>query len=1016
LSQERLIELLDSLKLSNTDTVFFYDNKKEWKSILSIDTAKKLDKIKPTAFYIFNGQPFILFFNLTGLLYNKQIEDDIHKKAWSFDQSPIIFIIKDSDIEIYNAFSYEKRKDKDGRLQKINVSADERNKQFSFWNLQSGYAWNWVNTNFYKNKIKQKRVSQKLFDNIKSVREKLADTQKPEFITDDEANTLILRLIFIRYLIDRDVKLSEDYIQGNTINERRASFINLIGKPRLLNRFFSELNDKFNGVLFKSIKFELSKEQATALSGVFGGETAEKGTLFYGLEFFFEVFDFSIIPVELISGIYESLIDPETRKLHSAVYTPSFLVEHMLTETVDEYFKKKGNSRKTECKVFDPAVGSGIFLVQSFRRMVEREIKKEEKISKVRLREIVVNNLFGIDINEQALKVTCFSIYIAMLDYIDPKSILVNFHFPDLIDNNLFEADFFNASHTYNDKILLESVDFILGNPPWKSDKNDCHINWLKQSGEVTGRYEIAQSFLLRSKNFMNLDTACSLIVTSTIFYNVSSTTKEFKTKFLTDYCINSFFDLSPVRRLVFEEKDNPCAIVNFQLSDGKKHLSSTIKHQSLKSNIFLKYFKTLVIEKFDQKEILQKHFLENDWMFKVALYGNTLDFGLLKKIEQNTVTILDLIDNETFFKGAGIERGAKGKHYSNLEGLPIIENREITPYYSTINSRKKLKKEETYLSRGRRIEIFEGNKILFKEQNEEESDPLISFVEETCVFRKGVSSLATTSRVGELKIIYGCIISELYIYFLFIKSCSWGVSTRPQIRLDEEYLSFPFVKSNRVTTNKLLELVNNFLKPYQDQSQEFALGELQRNETIYKEINLAIEKLYNIKGYEKDLINYVLDVSRYQFQESKQDKIIRKVHDDEKVLSAYTEVFIREFESVYDGEYLRIDIYPLNYFIAFNFVFQKKEPLKKINLINDVTDEREIFKILSSNLSITKKTNHLFIQKDIKGFENNSFYIIKPNEYKCWHRAMAWYDVAEIKEAIESAEIDYLKKERNAS
>ncbi len=1016
MGQEKLIELLDSLKLSHTDTVFFYEDKKKWNNILSMDTVKKLDKIEPTAFYTFNNQPFILFFNLTGIFYDKQLEDDIHKKAWSFDQAPIIFIIKDSDIEIYNAFSYEKKKDRAGKLQKVNISTEETNKQFSFWNLQSGNTWNWVNTNFYKNKIKQKRVSQKLFDNIKSVREILTDTKNPAALTDDEANTLILRLLFIRYLIDRDVKLSEEYIQGNKINERKVSFIDLISKPRLLNRFFSELNDKFNGVLFKNIRFELSKEQAIALAKVFAGETAEEGTLFFGSEFFFEIFDFSIIPVELISGIYESLIDPETRKLHSAVYTPSFLVEHMLTETVDEYFKKKGNSRKTECKVFDPAVGSGIFLVQSYRRMVEREIKKEDKISKVRLREIAVNNLFGIDINEQALKVTCFSIYIAMLDYIDPKSILVNFHFPNLIDSNLFEADFFNTSHHYNEKIFSERVDFILGNPPWKSDKSEYHLNWLKQNDEVTGRYEIAQSFLSRAKRFMNPGTVSALIVTSTIFYNVSPTTKEFKNKFLTNYCVNSFFDLSPVRRLVFEEKDNSCAIVNFQLSDGKAHLSNIIKHHCLKSNIFLKYFKTLVIEKFDQKQILQKHFLENDWMFKVALYGNTLDFGFLKKLEQNTVTILNLIDNETFFKGTGIERGAKGKYYSNLEGLPIIENREITPYYSTIDFNKKLKQEETYLSRGRRIEIFEGNKILFKEQNEEESDPLISFVEETCVFRKGVSSVATTSRGDELKIMYGCVISELYIYFLFIKSCSWGVSTRPQTRLDEEYLSFPFVKPNRAITNKLLELVNNFLKPYQDQGQEFTLGDLQKNETTYSEINLVIEKLYNIKGYEKDLINYVLDVSRYQFQESKQDRIIRKVHNDEKVLSAYTEVFIKEFESVYDGEYLKIDIYPLNYFIAINFVFQKDEPLRKINLINDVTDESEIFKILSSNLSITKKTNDLFIQKDIKGFEDNSFYIIKPNEYKCWHRAIAWYDVAEIKEAIESAEINYLKKERDAS
>lgn len=1013
MGQEKLIELLESLKLSHTDTVFFYDDKKKWSSILSIDTLKKLDKIKPTAFYTFNNQPFILFFNLTGILYDKQFEEDIHKKAWSFDQAPIIFIIKDSDIEIYNAFSYEKKKHKAGKLQKVNLSIDERNKQFSFWNLQSGNTWSWVNTNFYKNKIKQKRVSQKLFDNIKSVREKLTDTQYSSILTDDEANTLILRLVFIRYLIDRDVKLSDEYIQGNNINERRGSFIDLLSKPRLLNRFFSELNDKFNGVLFKDIKFELSKEQAIALANVFAGETAAEGTLFYGSEFFFEIFDFSIIPVELISGIYESLIDPKTRKLHSAVYTPSFLVEHMLTETVDEYFKKKGNSRKTECKIFDPAVGSGIFLVQSFRRMVEREIKKEDKISKVRLREIAVNNLFGIDINEQALKVTCFSIYIAMLDYIDPKSILVNFHFPNLIDSNLFEADFFNTSHPYNDKIFLERVDFILGNPPWKSDKNDYHINWLEKSGEVTGRYEIAQSFLLRAKRFMNTDSVASLIVTSTIFYNVSSTTKEFKTKFLTNYCINSFFDLSPVRRLVFEEKDSPCAIVNFQLSDGKMHFSNVIKHQSLKPNVFLKYFKTLVIEKFDQKQILQKYFLENDWMFKMALYGNSLDFSFLNKLIKNNIKLEKIINNpQEFTKGDGIYKGTPKRYFDFLIDRPVIETEEIEPYYTSVSKNTKtLKYEDTYLEAGRKEKLFEGDIILLKHRTKNEVDIVVSYSDKSVVFRHGVYGISTNSKKETLKVIYGLLNTKLYTYFQFLTSSAWGIATRPEVKL-EEHLNFPYCLKLHESKTKILQIVEQIFETHK--KNVFGLNNSSLNRCV-EELNQIINKTYSISSVESDIIDYSLEISRYQFQESKQALIVRKIQNDEKALSRYAEVFIKEFESLYDGEYLRIDVFPLDIFIAINFVFQKDEPFKKINIINDKTDEGEIFKILSSNLSITKKTNDLFIQKDIKGFEDNSFYIIKPNEYKCWHRAMAWYDVAEIKEAIESAEIDYLKKETNA-
>ena len=61
----------------------------------------------------------------------------------------------------------------------------------------------------------------------------------------------------------------------------------------------------------------------------------------------------------------------------------------------------------------------------------------------------------------------------------------------------------------------------------------------------------------------------------------------------------------------MFEEKDSPCSIVTYQLSDNDQYLRNTINHISVKSNLFLKYFKQLVIEKFDQKTIKQIHFID---------------------------------------------------------------------------------------------------------------------------------------------------------------------------------------------------------------------------------------------------------------------------------------------------------------------------------------------------------------------------------------------------------------------
>lgn len=1015
MKNNQLNKLLIRLGLENT--VFFRDKEKDaYNFDFHIDIKNKLEDIKPDAIYVFNKQPFILFFDLTEDI-NSVSENEIHKKVWSFDNSPVIFIIKNSEIQIFNALNYIKDKNgSDGKLEELNLTDEERDEKFSFWNLQSGETWKWFQNDYLENtkrKETRKRVNERLFQNIKEVRHYLTNETELNHLDDKQANSLILRLIFIRYLIDRGIKIDDSFISGETTNDKRKSFSTLIKQPQRLNELFSNLNDKFNGVLFKELDIQLNQTQSDFLANVFKGELQEQGSLFEG--YFFEIFDFSIIPVEVISGIYESLIDEETRELNSAVYTPSFLVDYILNDTVEDYLNK---SQSSECTIFEVAVGSGIFLVQSLRRMIEKEIELNGKDDKEafsnKIREIAKNNLFGIDINREALKVTCFSIYIALLDYQEPKDV-EKYPFPSLLDENLFEANFFDTTHKFNEVVKNNSPKFILGNPPWKSKKDDTvHTNWLKQNKKIVGRFEIAQSFLLRTKDFMQYNTRTALIVTSTIFYNVSSTTKKFKNEFLSTFCIDKFFDLSPVRRLIFEQKNNPATVVYFRLSENDEYLDNVIIHQSVKSNRFLKYFKMLVIEKFDQKEVLQKYFIDNDWMFKVALYGNTLDFNLLKKISLSQNKLSDKIDNKNIFKGDGILKGKpKTEPFNWLLGLPIIENSEIKQYYTNINESVVLKENDIYLESGRRIELFKGSHIYLKSQTLNESEIVVSFNEKTTVHRHDAIGITSEKMIDDLKVIYSFLITNIYTYYQYLTSSAWGVSTRPAIRL-EEYFSFPIIDFNDNTKNILIELIDRFFEPYKEFYSKFNLGEPQRNEQVFNEINLIINKLYEIKEYEKDLIDYVLNVSRYQFQESKQHLFTRLIDSDEEFLEKYVNVYIQEFERIYDDEFMQVEIYPLNYFIALNFVFLGSKPDKSI-IYPDKKDEKEVLKRLANNLSVEQITNtedptkNLFIQKDIKGFESNSFYIIKPNEYKCWHRAMAWYDVAEFKEAIQKAELKRL-------
>lgn len=1066
---QSLKNFLNQLKLIDNKAVFFRNKEDgEMFNDFSSDISKKLEEIKPDAFFVFNKQPLLLFFDLTSI-NDEEKENEIHKKVWSFDNSPIIFIIKNTDIKVYNALNFEKHKG----LEEIKLSELERNKKFSFWNLQSGKALEWFYDE-YKKTVHKKRANQQLFENIKQTIILLNNT----FNLDESfAKTLVLRIIFIRYLIDRKIKIDTNFIQGNEddVIIRRKSLSELIAKPNKLAAFFDYLNNRFNGVLFKEYNTELTYKQAEILSKLFNpdGVTVEdKINLFSNFDFQYDVFDFGIIPVELISGIYETLLDEETKNATSAVYTPPFLVDYILNQTVDEYFKN--NSTTSECKIFDPAMGSGIFLVQGLRRMIDREKKlnpnDDNLIFGNKIKEIAERNLFGIDINEEAINVACFSIYVALLDYQEPGDI-DQYIFPNLKDINFFKANFFVRNIRKNDSkkvkndieynsrklnsIKCKNLNFIIGNPPWKRDKSDYHIGWLNENNVYSkkgeGVKEIALSYLMRANDFMNKETVCSLIVTSTIFYNVSETTRYVKNNFFKNYSVQSILDLSPVRKLVFEgekripKKDrrgnlildkngdityknhkiiSPALNIQFKRFDKEYSESQPIHFKSIKQNKFFnKFTKALVVEKFDYKKILQKHFLKNHWVFKVALYGNTLDFILLNKLQESEKKVISLIDGKTVFKGSGILKGTPKHNFNFLVGLPINENSQVNNIYTSNNEKYLLKDKDTFLESGREINLFNGEKILIKEQAVDESILGISYNPSKSVFKKGIFGI--TSLDNEfIKKLYSYLLSNIYTYYIYLTSGSWGTSTRPQIRLDDEYLSFPYIEPSESQKKKLISLVEELLLPYKEFYNKYpeSIYKGEPKQEILDEINSIVEDIYEIKGYEKDLIDYVLKVSRYQFQESKQHLVSDFNESDHRkkkaVLEKYAEVYIQEFEKIYDDCFFKVEIYELDTFITMHFIIYDEKPINfnQIEYIIDINDERELFEKLST-LSISKiasstnEENNLFIQKDIKGFEESSFYIIKPKEYKCWHRAMAWYDVAEFKEAIQRAELQRINK-----
>ncbi|MBI3219901.1 MAG: N-6 DNA methylase [Bacteroidetes bacterium] len=976
----------------------------------SLDLASKLESIGPEAVYYYNKQPLILFFDFTNTdkteLQSKR--DLVFRQAWCLDKSPVVFFIGNGGIEIFNAFRYQKNVAGNGELEKIELEEAEIYKRFSFWELESGKTWEWADKSVFNKNIENSRVNQVLFRNIQFASEKLNSLG----LSNEFSNLLILRLIFCRYLIDRGVEFNAQYLKGKTIKERQRNFNEIIGDEQELIGLFNYLKNRFNGNLFVTADDEkLKVGMLRFLSGIFSG------TLPNHQPFLFDIFDFSIIPVEIISGIYESVITQDRREKLSAVYTPTFLVDYVLERTLSSHLDK---SREKTCKILDPSCGSGIFLVQAYRRMVERHLTISDEI----LISILVENIYGIDRDANALNVAVFSMYIALLDYKNPKS-LIDFKLPRLLGKNLFLADFFDLTSSYNRDPAFEKrqFSFIVGNPPWgrkNSPKEDYHhLNYISDKKLPVAKFEISQSFLYRCADFLAPTSEGCFVITSKALYNQWS--DKFKKDFFKKFFIEDILDLSPVRRIIFEGAMNPPAVMRFRSAMDQDTSENIVQHTSLKANLFLKHFRMLVIEKQDRKEIKQAILSQYPWIFKALLYGTEADLRFLQRLYAMKTKIADHIASDAqLVSGDGILKQGKPKDPStagrDLLGMSKIQTDHLTDFYFIPNDKIKVTKNDLPIKSGANINQYLGTKLVFKARTKNESEIVASIVDKEAVYIHCTFGIASRKKPDVVHELFTIFKSRLFAYYQFLTSANWGVYI-PEIQLTE-YLSFPYLplleKDDAISSLKeSLQVIKKRLN-----AQIYSESEIENLKNVwYRKINPIVNSTYEIDDEEEDLIDYALEVSRFQFQENRYTQATKPFTMLNKTkLEQYAGYFYDQFSKFYnkEGEYFQVEIYLLNWFVAMKFKLTETQPSKqdRIRFVSENNPERALFSIIARNVSISEISEKIFEQKDVKGFETDFFYIIKPNEFKSWHMANARLDIAEFMDAIRNASLEKLTAE----
>ena len=126
-------------------------------------------------------------------------------------------------------------------------------------------------------------------------------------------------------------------------------------------------------------------------------------------------YDFEFMPISLISAVYDRFLNDESdrKNAEGAYYTPMFLADFVVNQAWDEM----NDEQRRKGTFYDPACGSGIFLVRLFQRLVaDYCLKANKRFANWEELASIVQRLHGGDINAAAVRVAAFSLYVALLN------------------------------------------------------------------------------------------------------------------------------------------------------------------------------------------------------------------------------------------------------------------------------------------------------------------------------------------------------------------------------------------------------------------------------------------------------------------------------------------------------------------------------------------------------------------------------------------------------------------------
>ncbi|MBS0470936.1 MAG: N-6 DNA methylase [Proteobacteria bacterium] len=592
---------------------------RELRTLLSLQGG-----IRAKAVFDVEGVPSVAFLaSDDGQPLSNQALDEIRQKVWN--QNLINIVI---DVSVDRAQVMPARRLRDG-FKALSVADARSDGEFSALDISSANVVrrlpDWFDT--------KARVDSRLLANLSEAVKQLsksgfdgragADRQR------QRAELLMGQVMFLSYLEHRE-------IVGETYRKRR----NVVGLHELVaqsNRegvrhLIDSLQGDFNGDFLSDDRHDpwgvLNRTGFELLHAFLSRTDLKTG------QGDFWNYDFKFIPVELLSGLYESFLSPDVQARTGAYYTP----RHLATLAVDQALVASPDPLAET--VFDGACGSGILLTTIYRRLIAlKEARDGGPLSFKGRRDLLVQKIFGADIHQMACRVTAFSLYLSLLEGLDPADIMEaqktgGAKLPNLAGKNLLhgdEADIFNPEHGFARK----RFSLAISNPPWgeASGRSETSADkWKAQAGAQVALRQIAAAFALRVLDFVDANGRICLILPIGLF--LAPTNAKFIASLFTAVRPDRLINFGDLQALLFPSAEHTCHVflASRRTSSEGPAFGEVFDYCVPKADVSLA-FGRLTMQSADRQMLQTLSVIDDPRILVTLMWGNPADIALIGRL-----------------------------------------------------------------------------------------------------------------------------------------------------------------------------------------------------------------------------------------------------------------------------------------------------------------------------------------------------------------------------------------------